>query len=251
MTIQFHPLNASAPLLDQLATIACAGIHKTNAPQLLEAANIPTSEWSRPTTYSTTPTPPQRTQNTQLMMAARLLTESIPEYDSVASRLLLRNLTTEVSTSLATSQQITSAIGCHDSGPRRDYQQGFEHYIKKGVELGLINPDIATCDLSMLASKITPNHDSNLTYMELQSLSSQFLMRHKGKCFELPQYAFMRIAIALAKKENHDEKRIIEIYRLLSVRSYARITAKTFGEGTTKKSASKKPTTRPHLRLVH
>lgn len=210
MTTLIQLSSPTISTIEQLATNACEDISRTCPLQLLETAGV---QSQRSNVHSHNPT---ATQSTQLIMAARTLSEKLPEYDAVAARLLLNKLTAEVTLSLSA----------------KSYQQGFLSYVYKGVKRGLINPEVIAYDLPYLASKISPHLDSNLTYVELQSLASHLLMRHDGKCFELPQYAFMRIAIALAIRENQQEVRVVEMYRLLSLRSYSRISAKTFHEGT-------------------
>ena len=221
MTPDANTITPSLTTIEQLAELACEGVVNTCAEQLLITAGIHATGCNILDHHSS------HNHYTQLIMAALTLRENSPTYDATASRLLLSRLTSEVSHSLIYTPTIsTNVINATSS-----YQQGFLSYISKGIGLGLIQPEIIAYDLPLLAKKIVPNLDLNLTYAELHRLSNQLLMRHQGRCFELPQYAFMRIAIALAIKENKGEARIAEIYRLLSVRSYSRISAKIFREG--------------------
>jgi len=251
MTPKVHTITSSFATIEQLAELACKNAANTCAKQLLDTAGIHSTGCNILDHRSS------QNHYTQLIMAALALRENSPTYDATASHLLLSKLTSEVNHSLTftpiTSTNITSSA--------LSYQQGFLRYISKGIDLGLIQPEIIAYDLQLLAKKIVPNLDSNLTYSELHSLSNQLLMRYQGQCFELPQYAFMRIAIALAMKENKGEARIAEIYRLLSMRSYSRISTKIFREGTISRpyeilhgNTDKNNTTTKkirHLRLVN
>ena len=225
MTTLTQHTRSAINTIEQLATQACAGKTQTCAQHLLQTAGVLT-EANNVRSHNSI-----ATQSTQLIMAARTLSEKRPEYDAVAAHLLLNKLMVEVTQSLS-SRNLSLSSNSNSDNPARSYQQGFLSYIYKGIKRGLINPEVIAYDLPLLASKITPHLDSNLTYVELQGLAGQLLMRHEGKCFELPQYAFMRIAIALAIRENKDEVRVVEMYRLLSLRSYSRISAKTFYQGT-------------------
>ena len=211
--------------IEQLAERACERVIGTSAEQLLDTAGIHSAGYNIVDHHSS------HRQHTPLIMAALTLRENSPTYDTVASRLLLSKLSSEVSLSLAKTQTALTKAAPATS----PYQQGFLSYINKGIKLGLIQPEIIAYDLPFLAKKIIPTLDLNLTYAELHNLSNQLLLRYQGRCFELPQYAFMRIAIALSIKENKGEARVAEIYRLLSVRSYSRISATIFREGTISK----------------
>ncbi|MBV1919745.1 MAG: hypothetical protein KUG73_03630 [Pseudomonadales bacterium] len=221
MTPNVHTITPCPATIEQLAELACKGVVGACTGQLLYTAGIH-SAGSNILDHRST-----HNHYTQLIMAALTLRENTPTYDTIASHLLLSKLSSEVNCSLTNTQTVSMKVNSSVCS----YQKGFLNYIRKGIDLGLIQPEMIAYDLKSLAKKIVPNLDSNLTYAELHSLSNQLLMRYQGQCFELPQYAFMRIAIALAMKENKAEARIAEIYRLLSVRSYSRISAKTFKEG--------------------
>jgi len=251
MTPNVDTITPCTTTIEQLAEQACKGVVGTCVEQLLDTAGIRSAGCNIIDHHSS------HNQHTPLIMAALTLRENSPTYDTIASRLLLSKLSSEVNLSLANTQtKLTKSSNATSS-----YQQGFLSYIRKGIKLGLIQPEIIAYNLQFLAKKIVPSLDSNLTYAELHSLSNQLLMRYQGRCFELPQYAFMRIAIALTMKENKGETRVAEIYRLLSVRSYSRISAKIFREGAISKpheilnshidvkGISIKKTR--HLRLVH
>ena len=221
MTAEVHTMTPCLATIEQLAELACDGVSNTCAEQLLDTAGVHSAGCNILDHHSS------HNHYTQLIMAALTLRENSPTYDATASRLLLSKLTSEVNHSLT----FTSTTSTNLTSPALSYQQGFLSYVRKGIDLGQIRPEMIAYDLQLLAKKIVPNLDSNLTYAELHSLSNQLLMRHQGRCFELPQYAFMRIAIALAMKENKGEARIAEIYRLLSMRSYSRISTKIFRQG--------------------
>ena len=226
MTPNIDTMTSCTTTIEQLAEQACKNVIGAGPEQLLDTAGIHSAGCNIVDHHSS------HSQHTPLIMAALTLRENSPTYDTVASRLLLSKLSSDVNLSLANTRTTqTKTTQTKATTATLSYQQGFLRYINKGIDLGLIQPEMIAYDLPFLAKKIVPNLDSNLTYAELHSLSNQLLMRYQGRCFELPQYAFMRIAIALTMKENKGETRVAEIYRLLSVRSYSRISAKIFREG--------------------
>lgn len=220
--------------IDQLAREACKGLPATNPEHLLHAAGIEKNA------LNIHPHQGHNNDSVRLIMAARTLAETQPEYGEAASHLLYGQLRTE------TYRTLHLHANSADT-----YQSGFLRYVHHGVQLGLLQPELIAYDLPWLSRKLVARLDQNLSYAELQVLASQHLLRDRGCCFELPQYAFMRIAIALAIKENQSEPRVAEIYRLLSVRSYSRISSATLTTGLIAPAHPHSDTGRSHLRLVN
>ncbi|OUS28871.1 hypothetical protein A9Q99_10850 [Gammaproteobacteria bacterium 45_16_T64] len=224
----------TASSIDQLARKVCKDRVGTNSQQLLLAAGI---EQQVP---SITQHSANQHDSSRLIMAARMLAETQPAYSDVASNILYRQLCSDTYSALGLTTNTNDM-----------YAQGFLRYIHKGVQCGLLQPEIIAYDLVFLSLKLVARLDHNLAYTELQALVSQHLLKEQGKCFELPQYAFMRIAIALAIKENQSEQRVAEIYRLLSVRSYSRISPKTLSAGTLEQPYFRTVKNDQRLRLVN
>ena len=153
-----------------------------------------------------------------LIMAARGLVETEPAYSFVAARLLL--------------DQIRRETG------GTDYATYFAEYVRKGIEAGLLDPELATFDLDRLAAAIDPERDKQFGFLGLQTLYDRYLL-HIGKVrFELPQAFFLRVAMGMALREDDREARAIEFYDLLSTFRFMSSTPTLFNSGTTRPQLS-------------
>jgi ribonucleoside-diphosphate reductase alpha chain len=177
---------------------------------------------------------PIKELQTGLILSARNLVEKEPTYTFVAARLLLHNLYHEV----------LPFLGMEDIRLRKEmdekYGECFKHYIKKGVELDKLNPELETFDLEMLGKAIKPEQDLKFRYLGLQTLYDRYFIHHKGIRFELPQIFFMRVAmgLALAEKKEDREKYAIAFYQLLSSFDFMSSTPTLFNSGTLRSQLS-------------
>ncbi|MHA7841504.1 MAG: ribonucleoside-diphosphate reductase subunit alpha [Gammaproteobacteria bacterium] len=162
-----------------------------------------------------------------LIMTARTFIEKEPNYTYVTSRLLLDDLRMEslnflnIANQQATFEEMRSL-----------YSQYFLAYIKKGVELELLDPKLAHFDLDMLSDALLPDRDRKFSYLGLQTLYDRYFLHSHGTRFEMPQAFFMRVAMGLAMNEDQREERAIEFYRLLSSFDYMSSTPTLFNSGT-------------------
>ena len=116
------------------------------------------------------------------------------------------------------------------------YQSKFADYVKKGIELGLLNPALANFDLSKLASALNNTRDLEFHFLGMQTLADRYLLRDRAETrqiFELPQWMWMRVAMGLALKEQDKEKWAIEFYNTLSQLLVVTSTPTLFNSGTT------------------
>ena len=120
------------------------------------------------------------------------------------------------------------------------YVDYFPQYIQTGIEAGLLDPELATFDLTKLASAIKPERDLNFAFLGLQTLYDRYLLHIDKVRFELPQAFFLRVAMGISLKEENREERAIEFYELLSSFRFMSSTPTLFNSGTT----------RPQLSLV-
>lgn len=164
---------------------------------------------------------PAREVDRALIMSARTLIEKEPNYSYVASRLLLNELRAEALSFLDIKTDITNI-----------YKSYLEKYIKKGVELELLDPRLKTFDLKKLAAAIHPERDLQFTYLGLQILYDRYFIHSHGTRFELPQAFFMRVAMGLAIEEKDKEKWAVEFYNLLSSFDFMSSTPTLFNAGT-------------------
>jgi ribonucleoside-diphosphate reductase alpha chain len=171
---------------------------------------------------------PEAEVGTALTMSARTLIETEPNYSYVAARLLLDNMRREALSFLngqpgeATSDEMAEL-----------YPEYFERYVRRGVELELLDPKLAIeYDLAELGRAIHPERDTPFTYLGLQTLYDRYFIHSHGTRFELPQAFFMRVAMGLAINEVEREARTIEFYNILSSLDFMSSTPTLFNAGT-------------------
>jgi ribonucleoside-diphosphate reductase alpha chain len=161
-----------------------------------------------------------------LIMTTRTLIEQEPNYSTVAARLLLKTLQSEVMHFLQLPVPKTQ------TDMSRQYSTALETALRKGIQLERLDPQLLTFDLVELGRALKPERDFQFTYLGLQTLYDRYFLHHFGVRFELPQVFFMRVAMGLAMAEKHKEKRAIEFYDLLSSFDYMSSTPTLFNSGT-------------------
>ena len=162
-----------------------------------------------------------------LVMSARVLIEKEPNYTYVAARLLLDDLRREALSFVA---QSSSAATHAEMGER--YAGYFQDYIRRGVELELLDPRLQQFDLDCLGQALVAERDMQFGYLGLQTLYDRYFLHSEGVRFELPQAFFMRVAMGLAINELDREARAIEFYNLLSSFDFMSSTPTLFNAGT-------------------
>jgi len=208
-----------APLdLDRLHTIvneACVGLSDVKETEILDEAlkNL----------YDGVS---QAELSTSLVITARTMIEQEPNYTFVAARLLCDNLRAEA----------LSFLGVADSATQHDmatlYAKALSAYVKKGVELELLAPNLLEFDLQRLGQALLPERDLQFTYLGLQTLYDRYFIHSNNTRIELPQIFFMRVAMGLAAAEDDRNARAIEFYQLLSSFDYMSSTPTLFNAGT-------------------
>ena len=164
--------------------------------------------------------------NTSLVISARTLVEKEPNYSFVTARLLMDKLRTEALNFLNVTDHATQ------SQMKDFYPQALSSYIVNGIELELLNPELATFDLKRLGEAIIPERDEQFTYLGLQTLYDRYFIHSEETRIELPQVFFMRVAMGLSLKEKNKDDSAIEFYRLLSSFDYMSSTPTLFNAGT-------------------
>ena len=163
---------------------------------------------------------------TTMVMCARVHIEQEPNYTYVTSRLLLDQLRSEALGFLDITDKASPADMVEF------YPQALPIYLKRGVELELLSPDLLKYDLAKIADAIEPVRDLQFTYLGLQTLYDRYFLHSNDVRFELPQLFFMRVAMGLAINEADREARAIEFYQLLSSFDYMASTPTLFNAGT-------------------
>jgi ribonucleoside-diphosphate reductase alpha chain len=160
------------------------------------------------------------------ILAARTLIEQEPNYTYVSARLLLavaRRETTRFVQGTPVQSQAEMAAA---------YPGYFLGYVAKGIEVGLLNPELARFDLKRLGAALKPERDLQFQYLGFQTLYDRYLLHSDGTRFEMPQAFFMRVAMGLALNEIDREERAIEFYSLLSSFDFMCSTPTLFNSGT-------------------
>ena len=156
-----------------------------------------------------------------LILSARSLIEREPAYNYVTARLLLDVIRAEVLGESVSQVAMQTRYG-----------EYFPHYIKLGVESGLLDQRLAQFDLTKLSHAFTANRDFQFGYLGLQTLYDRYFLHIEERRIELPQIFFMRVAMGLAINEIDREDRAIEFYNLLSSFDYMSSTPTLFNSGT-------------------
>lgn len=161
-----------------------------------------------------------------LIMSARALVETEPNYTFVSARLLLDSMRSEALTKLhiqgdATFDEMTKL-----------YPSYFKTYLAHGIEQGILDSKLNEFDLDKISQALLPERDMQFTYLSLQTLYDRYFIHEKGTRYELPQAFFMRVAMGLAIREQHKEEKAIEFYQLLSSFDYMASTPTLFNSGT-------------------
>ena len=164
--------------------------------------------------------------NTSLVITARTLVEKEPNYSFATARLLLDKLRAEALSFLDIADSATQ-VDMHSL-----YAKAFPAYVRRGVQLELIAPELANFDLEKLGAALDANRDLQFTYLGLQTLYDRYFIHSNNIRFELPQIFFMRVAMGLAVEEKQREDRAIEFYQLLSSFDYVSSTPTLFNAGT-------------------
>lgn len=155
------------------------------------------------------------------IMSARALIEQDPAYSFATARLLLHQMRLEV---------LNESISL---GAMKDrYASYFAEYIAKGVHVGLLDPRLATFDLTKIGEALDATRDLKFQYLGLQTLYDRYLLHQDGVIFELPQAFWMRVAMGLSLNEIEREAKAIEFYNLLSSFDFVSSTPTLFNSGT-------------------
>ncbi|MGR9073108.1 MAG: ribonucleoside-diphosphate reductase subunit alpha [Gammaproteobacteria bacterium] len=170
---------------------------------------------------------PEKDVAVTLIMSARTQIEKEPNYSFVAARLLLDNMRAEALTFIGHGNNRATQREMEER--YRDY---FPDYIRRGVELELLDPALLQFDLNRLCTELKPERDLKFNYLGLQTLYDRYFIHHQGTRFELPQAFFMRVAMGLAINEIEREVRAAEFYNLLSSFDFMSSTPTLFNSAT-------------------
>ena len=165
-----------------------------------------------------------------VVLAARQYIEKDPAYSFVTARLLLDSIRYEILEEEASQADMATKYG-----------EYFPKFIKHGISIGLLNPELASYDLAKLGAALDHTRDFKFGFLGLQTLYDRYFLIDRGgsngkngadRRFEMPQAFFMRVAMGLALNEADREGRAIEFYQLLSSFDFMSSTPTLFNSAT-------------------
>ncbi|MEC7269469.1 MAG: ribonucleoside-diphosphate reductase subunit alpha, partial [Pseudomonadota bacterium] len=200
---------------ETIAKEACEGLNGTNPETIIQEANKNLYEGAS-----------EDEIKEAMILSARSLVEAEPNYTYATSRILLDSLRTEALSFLNLAPNATQ------KEMENLYPQALDVFIKRAIELELVNPELGKMDLKKLGNNLKPERDLMFSYLGLQTLYDRYFIHKDEVRFELPQIFFMRVAMGLAIEEQNREERAIEFYNLLSSFDYMSSTPTLFNSGT-------------------
>lgn len=160
-----------------------------------------------------------------LVLVARSWIERDPAYSKVAARLLHDSI----------CKDIIGADVIDYARFDEQYREAFVRCIKRGVELGKLDPKMLVFNLEALSQMLVPKRDDLLQYLGYQTLFDRYLLSdpESKTPLETPQFFWMRIAMghAIAEKDKHHWTK--EFYEVCSTLRYVSSTPTLFHAGTT------------------
>ncbi|MGR3912557.1 MAG: ribonucleoside-diphosphate reductase subunit alpha [Candidatus Rhabdochlamydia sp.] len=192
--------------------MACKGLKEVNEKELLEMVVINFYEGIK-----------EHEVEQALIMAARSQIEIEPAYATVAARLLCDTL-----------YQETMQISAAQLNIKEAHEAYFKNYIKMGISLERLSPQLLEFDLERLARTLDLQRDDLFSYLGLQTLYDRYFIHEQERRLETPQIFWMRVAMGLSLGEGAlKNEKAIEFYNLLSQFNYTSATPTLFNSGTT------------------
>lgn len=151
------------------------------------------------------------------------------DYDKIATRLLIKTIYKKVLGSYDTKEELATLHRGH-----------FQHYIRLGVELGLLDKRLnEKFDLEELSKTLKIDRDDLYKYSGLSTMKDRYLTKDsKQNPLETPQYFWMRVAMGMSLKEKNPTQWAIKFYDKMSRLEYLSAGSTNIGAGTTRPSLS-------------
>ncbi|MGF1531357.1 MAG: ribonucleoside-diphosphate reductase subunit alpha [Puniceicoccaceae bacterium] len=164
-----------------------------------------------------------------IILNAKSLIEDDADYSRFAGRILLSYIYEEVLG--------WNIIEDGVEGIREAHQRAFRRYLKRGVELDRLNPELLDYDLEKMLGALDPSADLDFDYLGIQTLYDRYLIVDKqvkpNRRLETPQFFWMRVAMGLFLREKDGrEDHAIELYNLYKSRRFCSSTPTLFNSGT-------------------
>lgn len=131
-----------------------------------------------------------------------------PDYDKIASRLLLKNLYKRILGQYNSPEEL-----------KKLHAKVFPDYLKQGIADGLLDPRMnsKTFDLKKLSAALEPSRDGLMRYLGVITSRNRYALRkNSGEAVEVPQFTAMRIAMGLSLLEKDPTSTALEFYEYIS-----------------------------------
>ena len=156
------------------------------------------------------------------IMAARMRLEEEPNYTYSAARLLLDTVREQAIGRPTTQTELAE-----------QWQEFFADSIRRGIDAGLLDAELANFDLARVAKACVLERDNQFQFIGLQILADRYFLHVQGRRIELPQSFWMRVAMGLAVRETDREAVAISFYEQLSTFRFVSSTPTLFNSGCT------------------
>ncbi len=135
-----------------------------------------------------------------------------PDYDKIATRIMLKTVYKNVLGDYGTDQQLLKKL----------HKEKFPEYIKKTVVANIFDERMEkNFDLQKLAGVLDIDRDELFIYAGLSSLLDRYSVKDKKqKPYETPQYFFMRVAMGMSYNEKDPTEWAIKFYDKMSQHEY-------------------------------
>ncbi|MDQ3245151.1 MAG: ribonucleoside-diphosphate reductase subunit alpha [bacterium] len=162
--------------------------------------------------------------------AALQNTQNDPEFDKIATRLLMKVIYKKV-------------IGDYDGDSEQNitkdefsklHNDHFKEYILKATEKGLLDKRMSVLfDLDDLGSYLKTDNDELYKYSGLSTMQNRYLMKdEKQNSLETPQYFWMRVAMGMSLNEKEPNVWAKKFYDKMSHLEYLSAGSSNIGAGT-------------------
>jgi len=164
-----------------------------------------------------------------IVLNAKALVERDSEYSRFAGRVLLTYVYEET---------LGWDIERDGIGGLRDlHRAALEPALRRGVEIGRIDPALLDYDLPRLAAALDPTADLDFDFLGLQTLYDRYLQVDKTGSrpvrIEAPQVFWLRVAMGVCLPETGDrEARVLDLYAAYKERRFCSSTPTLFNAGT-------------------
>ena len=134
-----------------------------------------------------------------------------PEYDTIATRLLLKTIYKQVFGDYRADEEL-----------KQLHRDGFISYINKGASEGILDERLAASyDLNQIADALDITRDELFRYIGLVTIQKRYAIRGpRQELSETPQFTWMRVAMGLALPEKNPTEWAIKFYNKLSKLEY-------------------------------